>query len=494
MSKKLEEFSDFTTERLHKAIDEYAPVVPFLHPSITGVHIKHDLGLIGRTQNGKRTVVHEGVYGIDGNGFLLYLDLDSMYMEVNGERIGMDQSILDGDSIEQHVTNTEEQQDEEGRKFAKASIGGDAETKIKGEFKRAETGGEPISILEVVANLAIQHAESKKEAEKIFYELFSIKEEEPTRRARGKGAAKVAEILSPNDIVTNALFERGPNAIQPAQYFSDEPIEIKTGKDISAEVLIANDFELDEAIEAYRLDAYDRFWFEKVCTIALEGRTEIKGSEILKLAGYKNPYKAGAISTMESAARSVDKMRRTTVTIDTTNERAKYNKSGGRLVRDISRKNIITGTLHLEKYDDGTHDFTLELHTDETGETVSALPLMQYATDKGQILMLPNDNAAFEGPEKIRPTIEQRVMWSYVERRLASKSQSDTIIIETIFKNMDLKDAPKKKKEQLKGQLRKMLKNYKANGRIANFSIKNKGTAREAVAITPLKDSRSRKK
>lgn len=338
--------------------------------------------------------------------------------------------------------------------------------------------------LEVLACLAIDRSTDEELSSKIFFELFNPIQKE--RKPRGQGAVKAPFIQSANDSVTNALFGRDANAIQPAQYFLNEPIEISTGSNISAKILIANDFELNEAIEAYRLDAYDRFWFEKVCTIAQEGRTEIRGSEILKLAGYKNPHRQSSYSTMASAARSIDKMRRTTVSIDTSNESGKYSKNRGKCIESVTLRNVIMCTIDLEKYEDGTHDFTLKLTPPEQDNPTSALPLFLYAKDKGQVLELPNDDSAFRGPDNIRPTIEARVMWSYVERRIIAKSQSKAIVIETIFKNMDLEKAPKKKKEQLKATLRKMLRNYKSNGKIARYSWKNKGTLREAVVIEPI--------
>ncbi|MBR3690129.1 MAG: hypothetical protein IKL97_03410 [Eggerthellaceae bacterium] len=57
----------------------------------------------------------------------------------------------------------------------------------------------------------------------------------PARRPPGISCEK---LILPNDAITKALFGRGENHLTPADYMSGRPREIKTGKNLSATILI----------------------------------------------------------------------------------------------------------------------------------------------------------------------------------------------------------------------------------------------------------------
>lgn len=261
-----------------------------------------------------------------------------------------------------------------------------------------------------------------------------------------------------NDVVTKRLHGRGEGHFTPADYMSGMPHKIKTGRNISVKVLIENDFDVTEACENYQLNDTDRFWLEAVSSIAKTGHTRITGYDMLRISSFKNPYAPGMASTMRSAYTSVMKAMRTRIAIDVTEEYEAYAASRGRAIGDrgaVRLKPIIKGDMVLIDLAEGSVDFAVELDVDETGDPLSALPLAQYASDKKQMITAKVDDFIFRSIKRM--TLEHKRIWRHVVRRVSEKGTSNTILIETMFRELQLDNITKQKRSLAINALRTML-------------------------------------
>ena len=307
----------------------------------------------------------------------------------------------------------------------------------------------------------------------------------PMKRPRKTKNLTTSTRVMQNDTVTNALFGRDENAIQPAQYFGgkETPIEISTGKKMSASLYIVNDMSVDDAIEAYRLSPVDRFWLEGVCSMAHDGIDVIRGSDLLKFSGYKNPYQETSRGVMEQAIRSITKMRKLEVMIDTTSELKHYKG----LTQAIDFKPIVDCNYRLMRFDDGTADFEIMLNVPKGGEPIDSLPLAVYASDKKQLLAAPREEMDFKTVRRM--SLDHRVMWAYVLRRTETKGLSKTLRFDTIMKNTIDGEVTRNKRFKMLRVLHTMLEERQADGKLTFDWIRDERTGRdEKVIITRLED------
>ena len=280
------------------------------------------------------------------------------------------------------------------------------------------------------------------------------------KKAERRPALRVESLLMPNDPLTKAMFGRGENHLSAYEYMSGSPRKVRTGKNISATILLENDFEVTDAFEAYQLNDVDRFWLEAVCSIAKEGHTEITGYDILKVSGFSNPYSKSMQKTMRGAFTSINKAVRTRILIDTTDEHEAYSKKRGVDIRQALTLNpIVDAKVSIMSLADGSADFSIKLNVDETGDPISALPLARYATDKRQLISASCDDFDFKSIRRM--TLEHRRMWRYVVRRITERGTSNTILFETMFKELSFESITRQKKSNLLEVLRTMLEERK---------------------------------
>lgn len=281
-------------------------------------------------------------------------------------------------------------------------------------------------------------------------------------KAEKRPTLKVESLLMPNDPITKAMFGRGENHLTPAEYMSGSPRKVKTGKDISATVFLDNDFEITDAFEAYQLNDVDRFWLEAVCSIAKEGHTEITGYDILKVNGFSNPYSKSMRKTMREAFDSVNKAVKTRILIDTTDEYDAYFKGrGADMHHGVTMNPIVDGKLSMFRLGNGSGEFLVKLNVDRTGDPLSALPLARYATDKRQLLNATREDFCFKSVKRL--TTEHKRMWRYVVRRISERGTSNTILFETMFKELSFESITRQKKSNLLEVLRTMLEERKSD-------------------------------
>lgn len=310
----------------------------------------------------------------------------------------------------------------------------------------------------------------------------------PTKRQMKRKYLTTKTRVMQNDTVTNALFGRDENAIQPAQYFGgkENAIEIATGKKLSASLYLVNDMSVEDAVEAYRLSPVDRFWLEGVCSMAHDGTDVIRGSDLLKFSGYKNPYQETSRGVMEQAIRSITKMRKLEVMIDTTKELSHYKG----LSQAIDFKPIIDCNYRLMRFDDGTSDFEIMLNVPKGGAPIDALPLAVYASDKKQLLAAPREEMEFKTVKRL--SLDHRVMWAYVLRRIETKGLSETLRFDTILKNTVDGEITRNKRFKMLRVLHSMLEERQADGKLTFEWIRNERTGRdEKVIITPTEKAKS---
>lgn len=242
--------------------------------------------------------------------------------------------------------------------------------------------------------------------------------------------------------VTNAIFERGEKGIGPAAYFSEEPVSLPTGNGGEVLVTVAADssIDIDAPAETYQPSDRTRFWLDPLYTLAYEGHDEITGSDLLKQNGISNPYSSTSQGVMRDALEHVMRATMTIVSIDVTKE--KRNSRRGRAVvsGSIRLKPLVSADIDLDMLttDDGdiVRDFTVRLkyRGDDVGD---ALPLAQYDRSRGMFTQVSADDVTFTG---IRLTTDDRQMWRYVLRRIKTRKQSDTILFETMWRDLEIQE------------------------------------------------------
>lgn len=302
----------------------------------------------------------------------------------------------------------------------------------------------------------------------------------PQKRPRKTRNLMADTVRMPNDAVHKALLDKPETEITASQYWGDG-IQIATGRSSFAKVTITNDFEFDEAMEAYKLGPIDRFWYEALCSLAYEGYSTIRGSDLLKFNGYKNPYQQTARKVMVQALNSIMKMTRVRVVIDATNELKAYPN----LAQSYGFKPVIDGTVYVMRFTDDTCDFEIRLHTDNDGTPFGALSIAAYARDKKQLVAAKREDMEFKTVGSLRD--DQRRMWRYVMRRAREHKTSNTILFDTIFRNIGLEDMTRNKRYKMLRTLRAMLEEKQSDGVLEFAWIREHD--RDVKVIVTLADS-----
>lgn len=422
------------------------------------------------------------------------------------------------------------------------------------ELERVDMGeGNGLTVMEFLIWTAITAAEDEETKRRIFESAYQV-ERKPRRDRKRKYSSPTKEIKWPNDPVTIALMDRNEGHIEPSEYFGGER-DINTGGGGSAKLTVSADesIEIDADESLYVLNNETFFWYSMLSSIALDtGKKEIYGTDILKLVGYQNPYRDDCAEVMQSAANNIYKAMRTTISVDTTNERRNKRRKNRELIESIGLRSVISADMDLttEKITDDEGKETGEIVRDfvvtlkpRDGEIITAFPLYTYADSRDMVLTFGKGEYSFEG---LRLSLDDRRMWMYVLRRVKSQKLSNTIKFETMWNTLELKpreytpvpetdengkelkdangnviykqedkkiiarkqsEAMRKKKERMIKQLEKML--YQAAGgldsgqkmkkgekpkyprRIASWEwTKNKSTGKvDGVKITPLKST-----
>lgn len=300
---------------------------------------------------------------------------------------------------------------------------------------------------------------------------------------------------------SNAVFNpANPHYLQPQDYFSGNSKTVPVGDAGSLEVALKASADVDMGADpiTYMLKLPERYWLDFVSTMAKEGHSTIRGSDLLKLAGYTNPYQRSAADTMGEAARAAFKMLHTGLFIDTTGEKIRKSAGGRRLVSSRTFRPIIDGEFSLDEYEDGNgtvRDFEIRLR--DKDDPIRSLPFLGYSLMTGRYLEAKGTPECFSG---LRLNTDHRLMWWYIDRQLRSKGLRDTILFETMFKALDIGQdgsrAAQQKRKRMIDMLEKMLRRaaggHKTDGRleyepiIKAWSYKTRAGRRIGVDIVPL--------
>lgn len=308
------------------------------------------------------------------------------------------------------------------------------------------------------------------------------------KRPRKTRNMTTRQVVMPNDAITNAFFGRDSNAIQPWDYFGHETPEtalpVVTSSKGSASIVVIHGASttVDAAIETYRLTPEDRFWLEAICSLARDGYGVIRGSDLLKFNGYKNPYQPSAKDVMRRAYQSVRKMWRIHIAIDTTQEKK---GSYSRLLESYDEQPLVDCNWSVMRFDGDAPDFEIKLNLTNDGTPLGALPLAVYAADKKQLLLAERTDLEFATIGKL--TLDHRLMWRYVLRRMKDRTTSTTIVFDTVFKNIGIESADRYKRAKMLNILQRMLEERQKDGALDfTWNWDKAGRAQHSVTITPV--------
>lgn len=232
-----------------------------------------------------------------------------------------------------------------------------------------------------------------------------------------------------------------------------------------------------------QLTSIERFWLTALTSCAYDNPEKLRfyGSDLLKRWGYKKPLRPGSAETMEQCARAITKLTHTSIWIDTTADAKSY-ADRGRVVRRVTDRRIVNGNVSIERYEDGTVDFYVDLQPTGAGTATSALPLFEYAADKRQLLQADSSIYEFRGVRKI--TAEHRRVMEYIYRQVYSRGLGNDMRLGTIMERCGIEDN-KDKRYKLCRMLEKLLNCWVEGGVIESWKWKYRGRTRHALSVIP---------
>lgn len=333
----------------------------------------------------------------------------------------------------------------------------------------------------------------------LAYSAFDVDQpEEPRRYVRTKGVPRVIDI-SP---AANAVFDpSNPHYLQPQDIFSGEGVSIplKDAGTLKVALRAPEDADITKFSTDDMLNLRESYWLNLIGSLARRGETSIRGSDLLKQAGFTNPFQRGMADTMTEAANAVFKLTRWGAFIDVTGERIRKTAKGRRLISSSKWQPVIDGDFYLDRYEaeDGAEgearDFEIILRDKE--DPIRSLPFLAYATDTGRFIEYAGFPECFKG---MRLTMDHRIMWFYVTRQTQTNGlkHGGTILFSTMFKALRMdgnSKAEKQKRKRMVDTLEKMLRRA-AGGRgkydpiIKSWRYKDEAGRHVGVVIKPLDD------
>ena len=313
--------------------------------------------------------------------------------------------------------------------------------------------------------------ETLREAARIFTltfnVFFDVQTVEDNRGDEGKGAARPyvydKNVMIATDQITGALFDRGREGyIEPAQYWSDEPKEIKSSKNgfVYLQLRLPTTTEITDDISTYELAARHDYWLGAAHKLVREGHTLITGEMILKKNGYDNPYSESMANTMRAAAEAMYQLTHMEIAVDTTNQYGKRKSGGMELNKRTTMRRIFGYEFSFTEWKrkDGTVVPSFELEYKGKGDPVSSCPLLEYQLEHKMFSDVPADDDCLAG---LKLSLDHRIMWRYVRRRVLEERTTDRIRFDSMFTTLGMDGdsaAAKRKRRKMIDQLEKMLR------------------------------------
>lgn len=328
------------------------------------------------------------------------------------------------------------------------------------EWFEAFSDNEPISALEAFDEGMLEFRE-RDDQYRALCALCSCGYEKTLRdllrpKKTRQSKARTDIIKDSVDLISNVLFYRPKNqSIEPYDYMSGEPKRLETGKGLAVSVTMQNDFALDQPLEEWLLDSTDGFWHSMALSLADKGYVSFRGSDLLDLGGYTKPTAKDMRDTMAECHRSLMKMRRHDILIDTSEEYKDYkSKRGADLRQATTLRSLLNADITYLNFEDGVNDFRVTLNPREEGRPITAFALGEYAQEKGQFISFSRGDFVFKG---MRLTKDHRRVWLFIIRQIKCRKTSNVIYFDTVLLNTNLDGVSRDAKKRILNQLRKML-------------------------------------
>ena len=380
-----------------------------------------------------------------------------------------------------------------------------------------------LMMLDLLVWLAIAdafEAGDQEQADLLFALAYFDGPKETGRHLRTKGVTRVMDI-SP---AINAVFNpTSRHYLQPQDYFSGEGVAVPVGDAGKLEIGLRApaDADISKFSPTDTLAEHERYWLDMVNTRALQGESVIRGSDLLKSAGCRNPYARGMAKTMAEAAEDVLKLTRYGTFINTTGEKIPRSRNGRRLVSSMTYRPIIDAEFMLNEYeveveakdeaeanDEGKktvkliRDFEIRLRNES--DPIKSLPFFDYSMATGRYIEAGDFPKCFKGLTGLKQS--HRYMWHYVERQLKTKglAHGNTILFSTMFDALQMGGTDRnaqKRQQRMLDMLEKMLRRaaggHKVDGSleyepiIKSWRYKTEAGRRVGITVTPLEDGES---
>lgn len=280
---------------------------------------------------------------------------------------------------------------------------------------------------------------------------------------RNAPASAIDRLFITNDPANLAVHEHPRNGkeLSARYYFSGEtlPVSMGGGGEVTLAIAASEDTDINAPESEYKLSDTTKFYLDAVYTLAFEyGQSEMTGGDILKLLGYTNPWSDDMRETMRQAANEIDKAIRARIMIDATKERRKKakgkNSGPGQIARSMKFLPVVNGVISIDEYASNRYDFLLELDR----PPAESLPLGEFARERGMLVAIRPGEFKFG---KMRLTSDDRRMWRYVVKQFRSQNTSNTILLDTMWRNLEIQattpDGLRKKKQRMLDKLTRML-------------------------------------
>lgn len=252
------------------------------------------------------------------------------------------------------------------------------------------------------------------------------------------------------DPLTKALSGRShDNHLTAADYWpslDDSPIDgvnfgpersIKTSRDGHAIMRVAagDGADITSSENTYQIGALDQYFLDAAATLVFGGSKGFSCAQLLKLCGYNNPYATDMAKTREQALNACMKAAGTRVFIDTTEARRGTQRGKYRVTNSITVTNLAKWEIDVMRLEGEDGEVIGDFDVRYSGSPEEVLPLAAISRDWEMITRISSSSEKFKG---MRLTIQDRLAWRYILKQVNAGGLSNTIKLETMFRDIDL--------------------------------------------------------
>lgn len=222
---------------------------------------------------------------------------------------------------------------------------------------------------------------------------------------------------------------------------------------------------VDEIIQENRnITFFDMVYFLGVCRLYDDGTTTFT-PEMLVRATYSDKQKRVTEKQKEEAVKSIDKLMKTVIEVDVSEEYKAYSK-----IKQDEQMYLAENMLYARrarlKHSNGTVSWGYEILKEPI--------LNAHAFQIAQVDRMENKVAKTLGGK------EDLLLTNYLSLRLASlandkNDMSNIILLETVFKHMDLKKPNRQKRAQIRNKIDGILFDWKNNKVIKGYKFMKEG-------------------